>query len=403
MSRIESLRVEVTPPAYAQGIGSYKGELPSEGVAGLAGTRVRLIAVSNRPLSGGVIAVTIAKQTAEYPMQLAAGKGDTVVGEFPITADGKFELRVRDVDEQSSRESIAAAITLLSDQRPFVRLMQPRSVSLATPSAHLPVEMAGEDDYGISRLELYRSLNDSRAMPLAIAVGQPAPRRQHEVVYLPLAEYGLQPGDQIKLFARIEDNDPHRAKGAESPVATVNIISQEEFERMLRAREGLNVLMSKYRQAQRMLESLREKAKGLQEKNGEKKGLVDKELREQSEELAKQLRKNAEALAKAAQHALPYDADASLTPQLEELAKQLEEAAKQLERQLQRLELEREQLAMDLDKLAGMLGKQSDLYNEAAMSPLEHLERVLPLLVGQSRFMQLVQRQRDLAMRLAAS
>jgi hypothetical protein len=249
---------------------------------------------------------------------------------------------------------------------------------------------------------LFRSLNDSRPLPLAIAVGEPAPRRQHEIVYLPLGEYGLQPGDQIKLFARVEDNDPAGAKGAESPIATVHIISQAEFERMLRAREGLNVLMSKYRQAQRMLESLREEAKALQEESEKKKGLVDKDARDRAEKLAEQMQKNAEALRKAAEHALPYDADASLTPQLEELAKHLEQAASDLKRRLERLELDREELGAQLQQLAGVLGKASDLYDEAAMSPLEHLEQVMPMLVAQSRFMQLVQRQRDLAERLSA-
>ena len=32
---------------------------------------------------------------------------------------------------------------------------------------------------------------------------------------LPLSAYGLRPGDVIKLFARVEDNDPAGAKGSE--------------------------------------------------------------------------------------------------------------------------------------------------------------------------------------------
>ena len=60
----------------------------------------------------------------------------------------------------------------------------------------------------------------------------------------------------IKLFARVEDNDPTGPKASESPVVVVRIISQSEFERMLRVRQGMEVLMSKYRQAERRLESL---------------------------------------------------------------------------------------------------------------------------------------------------
>ena len=52
------------------------------------------------------------------------------------------------------------------------------------------------------------------------------------------AQYGLTPGDTIRLFGRVED-DPAGAKGAKSAAATINIISQEDFEALLRGRRGL--------------------------------------------------------------------------------------------------------------------------------------------------------------------
>ncbi len=409
--KILNVRVEVTPPAYAQGIGYYRGNLPLAGVSGLPGAKVRVWATSNRPLAGGKLVVSHAEQTSEHPMRPApedsaanltsAGSPEEAVGSFIITASGKFEVQVRDRDGQSSRESVTATIALLADERPFVRLLQPRQVSLATPSASLPVELAGEDDYGISRLQLYRNLNDSRSLPQNISLGDQPPRRRNETVYLPLANYGLSPGDQIKVFARVEDNDPAGAKGAESPIAVVHIISQQEFERMLRAREGLDVLLSKYRQAQRMLESLRENSGRLREKTKDKPGLLEKSEREQAEQLVQQLRQNAQALAAAASHALPYDIDSDLSPHLEKLAQQLEQAAEQLKRKLERLDLDRPGLDLELSALAGMLGKQSDLHNEQAVSPLERLERVVPLMADQARFTALVQQQRDLAERIA--
>ena len=108
-------------------------------------------------------------------------------------------------------------------------------MSLATPTALLPVTLSAEDDCGISRLQLFRSLNDSRPLSLDLPRPPRPPRRIDETVRLPLARYGLEPGDVIKLFGRVEDNDPAGAKGAESPVAAVRIVSQEEFERMFRA------------------------------------------------------------------------------------------------------------------------------------------------------------------------
>lgn len=402
---ISQVTVEVIPPDYAQRIGHYAGPIPAAGISGLLGTRVELKAQSSRPLEGGSIEWIASNESASFEMSPSPGESHQVEGSFVIKDAGKFELRVRDVDGQASRDMITGTVTVKPDHRPFIRLIKPQGVSLATPEAYLPVEIATEDDYGLSKIELYRSLNDSRALPLALSVAQPLPSRQYDSSTLPLAAYGLQPGDQIKLFARCEDNDPSGAKGAETPVATVHIISQEEFERMQRAREGLNVLMSKYRQAQRMLEKLQEEAKQLQEALQNKKGLVSKKDRDRAEELAKQLRKNAEALAKAAQHKLPYQTDEELAKHLEELAKNLEKAADNLSRQLERLEGQADQVSKldsELAELLGTLGKQSDLFNEAAMIPLQRLEQVMPLMIAQSRFQRLVIAQRDLANRLAS-
>jgi len=100
-------------------------------------------------------------------MQPTAGGGSEVLGEFEVTRDGRFQLSVTDVDGQESRESFAGTITLLADERPFLRLIKPLPKSLATPTAAIPVVLSAEDDYGISRVQLFRSLNDSRARPEA--------------------------------------------------------------------------------------------------------------------------------------------------------------------------------------------------------------------------------------------
>ncbi|UUO04356.1 hypothetical protein M4951_13230 [Blastopirellula sp. J2-11] len=401
---IESVQVVVSPPAYAGGIGRYRGKLPRTGIAGLPGTQVQFTVTSQRPLSGGSLTVTSGDQTQTIELEPSIEQPEITVGTITIQAAGKFELQVRDIDGQQSRESIAGTITLIADQRPFVRILKPQPNSLATPAAHLPIEIAGEDDYGVARLSLYRSLNGSRPLPLDIPILTPAPTSKVETIYLPLSAYGLEAGDEIKLFARVEDNHPDPAQSVETPVVTVRIISQQEFEQMLRQREGLNVLMSKYRQAQRMLEKLRQKTRELQEKNAKKKGLIPKTDKAAAEELAKQLREAAQALAKAAKHALPYDIDQQLTPKLEELIQRLEQAADDLERRLERL-VDTSQLAelhAELAELSALLGQQSDLYGESAMVPLEQLEQAMPILVGVARFKQLVKAQRDLAERLAA-
>ena len=234
--RIENVRLRIAPPEYANQA-AYEGPLPKEGVAGLPGAVVTLWATSNRPLGGGTLTVsgTKAARPLEVKMQPSGEESQEVTGRFTIRGDGRFECRVIDQAGQPSQQTFAGSVTMLADQYPFIRILQPPPVSLATPTAQIPVLLSAEDDCGVTRVELFRSLNESRPLPaMLLPVGRP-PRRYEPTVALPLAGYGLEPGDVIKLFGRVEDNDPAGAKGSESPVVTLRIISQEEFERMVRA------------------------------------------------------------------------------------------------------------------------------------------------------------------------
>lgn len=407
--QIEEVRFRITPPAYT-GLPEYKGLLPREGLAGLPGTLVEVTARSNRALSGGTLNIIAGDAEELLPLTALPGDEQVAVGTFEIHASGRLDLRVTDVDGQDSQSVFSAPILLLPDERPFVRLTQPREVSFATPTALLPVVISAEDDYGLFRCQLFRSLNDSRYMPLQIDVPTPAPRRLYNTTTLPLAEYGVQPGDEIKLFARVEDNDPQAAtegvggKGAESSIAVVRIISQEDFERMQRSRDGMQMLMSKYQQAQRRLESLAEEVSELQEalENAPDGSPLEEGLRQQMEELAERLQQEAEALNRLAESQLPYDLDKQLNPQLRELAEMLEQLARQNQQMASNPQTTPQEAREQLQQMQNQLQQARNQQQQNAMQPLELLSQILPLKQAESRFVQLYQRQRDLAERLAS-
>jgi len=471
--RIENVVVRITPPPYTREE-FYEGPMPADGVAGLPGTEVRIWAASNRPLSGGVIAITGnepgegtrdegrgARDEGEEKREEGEGKSEEGLeandgqsepsdqtsgsshpsplapnpsslaphpsslvphpsldmyptaddamkaeGKFTIHADGKFELWVIDTAGQRSQESFSGTITVLADHRPFIRLMRPDKTSLATPDVVLPVVIAAEDDYGISRVQIYRSLNDSRPLPLEVTVSEEQPREVYQQVDLPLADYGLEPGDVIKLFGRVEDNDnyPEGVKGSESSVVTVRIISQEEFERMLQVRQGLEVLMSKYQAARRRMTALAEEAEGLRKKTEElpPDSPLDPEIRKRTEQLLERLRKESQEIRKSARHVLPYDLDKNLTPQLERLAKIPEDVAAEIQKLLDQSDLDHEALARQLEKATRQLASEYERFDKEALEALEHLASIFPLIADQSRFVMLVLRQKDLAERLSA-
>lgn len=401
--KIERVRFRVAPPDYTRQ-SVYEGDLPQGGLSGLPGAHVQVWAKSNRPLSGGAGAYVSADKRSK--LVLTPGKDDPseASGSFVIDRSGRMDLRVRDTDGQASQEVYSAPITLLADERPFVRLVEPRPESFATPTARIPVVLSAEDDYGISRLELFRSLNASRYLPLIVPIPAPPPARANEVVDLPLAEYGLEPGDEIKLFARVEDTDPAGAKGAESTVAVIKIISQEQFERMLRSRDGLSLLVSKYQQAQRRTEALAEAMESLRKKlAAEPEGSpVAEALQRELQELARRLQQEAESLRKLAESRLPYDLDRELAPHLDKQAKALERLAERLEALNGKAGLTSRAAAEELEALARQLAGDRKRLASDLSPPLEWLAAIFPLLRDESRFVELYQRQRELAERLAS-
>ena len=404
--RIEDVRFRVTPPAYTR-MPPYEGPLPQGGLAGLPGARVEVWIESNRPLSGGTMQIVTDRHDDRLAMTTIADGPKEVKGDFEIREPGKVHMKVIDVDGQPSKDTFTASITLLTDERPFVRLLEPQTDAFATPSVELPVALSAEDDYGVSRVQLYRSLNDSRALPMDLDERELTPTRHYETVSLPLADYGLKPGDEMKFYARVEDNDPAGAKGSESPVVAVRIISQAEYERWLRVRHGMEVLQSKYQQAQRRMENILDEIEKLQKKLDQEPpdSELSKEMQKELDRLVQQMRNEASAIRLAAQMKLPYDLDAKLNPELEKLAKMLEKAAKELEKA-------NKGKGSSFPKAGGMSDKLKELakacgggkkeFEKEVTEPLEHLAKILPLLQDEARFLTLYGQQKDLAERLAS-
>lgn len=420
--KLEDVSVRITPPAYTR-TSPYQGPVPQDGIVGLAGTEVEFTAASNRPLSVGTLEITVAGPEGKRRESVALAPrsaGDSeVVGKCMLAGSGTFALSVVDVAGQRSQESFGGAITVVDDERPFIRMLQPREQSLAVPDATVPIEWSAEDDYGVTKLKLFRSLNDSAWHALDLPVTLPPQRRADGGTALPFSTFGLSPGDEIKLFMRVEDNDPRGAKGTESNVCLIRIISHEQFEQMMRTRHTLEMLASKYRQAQRRLESLAKKREELNKKlqdslDQEKKGLkkktkdkpgespVDDELKKDLAAMQDQLARDIAELRKAAASNSPYDLDKSLSKHLEDHIKRLESMSDRVQRLAKKKDLTDNELAQALKEMAGDM-QQADLeVEQKMMEPIEHLELVFPLIASESKFEELVRRQRLLAERIAS-
>ncbi len=405
--RINEIRTEIVPPLYT-GLTAYHGAVGVNGVSGLPGTQVRVFATSNRLLSEGSLTLQSESETQTLVMASELDPHQ-VAAEFIIKESGHFDLNVVDEAGQPSTESFSAPIHVLEDQHPVVRMQQPRAVSLATPSANLPVVIAAEDDYGLRSCQLFRSLNDSRFLPTTLELPEGTPRRVVQRSELPLSAYGLKPGDEIKLFARVEDNDPlgseeGQGKGTESSIVTVRIVSEEALRLMQQRQAGMEMLMSKYQQAQRRMENIAEQIEELQEelrKQPEDSPLAE-EMRNKLNELAEQMQAEAEMLQKLSEMELPLDIDAQLSPRLQEMAQMLQKLSEQAKNSAGAPDMTPQQMQEQLQQLLDEVREQRKEHQEQTLQPLEHLRQVLPLKQDEAAFVQLVQRQRDLAERLSS-
>ncbi|MCA9006001.1 MAG: hypothetical protein KDA70_12085 [Planctomycetaceae bacterium] len=410
---ITEVQFRVIAPRYT-GLPDYEGPLPRDGLSGLPGTQVQVTLSSNRPLSGGKLKYLSKGEQQEFALDPLETEGEAVTGTFTIQKPGQIVMSVVDVAGQESKDTVTAPVTVLVDERPFVRLLQPKALSLATPTARIPVVISAEDDFGLSRLQLFRNLNNSRFLPLEIPFSEPSPLHAHEVVMLPLAEYGLAAGDEIRVFARVEDNDPNTGvqdpanperiigKGSESSIAVIRIISQEEFESMERSRNGMQMLMSKYQQARRRMESLAEKMETLQKKMEQQPAdsPLQKEMLEELQKLTKEIAREAETLKKLADSQLPYQLDQELSPQLKKQAEALKSMSEQLQRLTKNKKTTPQQAMQELKAMLDSLKTQRERLDQEMMAPLETLSKVMPLMQDQSRFVEIYRRQRDLANRL---
>lgn len=410
--------VRITPPPYT-GMGTYEGSIPEDGLSGLAGTVVEWQVTSNRPLSEGRLLLRYRDDSSEQILLEHAGDKHSVsanaesaeaipvTGTMRLSKPGQFALSVVDIDGIESEQSIEGTITILQDQRPVVRITSPRQTSLATPDIQLPVTIAAEDDYGMTQLALYRSLNGSPSRKLDFEIdGSP---RQNVELTLPLDRYGLQDGDEIQLFARAEDNDPSGAKGAESPVTTVRIISVQAFQEMMLQRQGAESLQAKYQAAQRHFEKLAESLREIQQAADEVAANPDSQeaadaLRDKLQAARQAADEASRALEQLSEQAMPIDVDQQLAERLSEQAKQAAEIARELE-SMNGPESERqppltEQQRARLDELSQEVAENRQQLQDQAIDPMRTMQKVLPLLADQQRFVRLTQQQRDLAQRL---
>ena len=108
-------------------------------------------------------------------------------------------------------------------------------LAVATPAISVPVKVQAQDDYGVNRVYWLRGHNRSIERPFNLKLElKPGPQSVEAAGAFDLAKLGVRPGDSIEYYFEAADNYPKGPNLALSRIYRLEIISQEQFDEILR-------------------------------------------------------------------------------------------------------------------------------------------------------------------------
>lgn len=403
----------------------------AEGIVGLRGTRVKLEVTSNRPLAGGKIVLEPRTAYGDQgePLKGSEEGGVRVTGEFEMRETGSFALSLKDVAGVRSREEFKRPIRVLEDKPPTVSFISPGPAAMATPDSSVPVVLEVEDDYGVERYDLYRSVNNAPATREAAGVAGPPPKALRRTVTFDLKKFGVKPGDVVEYRATAYDNYPGGPHAADTKVQKIQVISLEEYQRAAREQQDVDDLVGKYESLSGGVRALAEAQKELAkqvsdlQKASAKQGRAQdgpaqeklKALLERAEALRQEAERRADQIEQMVETPPLYDAEKAFQERLAEAARELRATAKE-EMQEGGEEMRKaqtcdgpqrsetlSQAAAAEHRAADRLGQAAEGMERSVNQPMERLGRLLRLCADAERFRDLADQQGDLVKRMAQS
>ncbi|MBI4859907.1 MAG: hypothetical protein HY815_06545 [Candidatus Riflebacteria bacterium] len=402
--RILQVRVRLTPPGYT-GDPPYDGPVPPGGISAVRGSLVDVVVDSNRPLASGELCL-FSPRLAPVRVSLVPDRTDprSVRGRFELRQSGQLRIQVVDARGLASREPFRTSLGVTDDQRPTVQIVSPLPRSVVAPDSVLPVGVEAVDDFGVARITLFRSLNASRHLPVDLPVRGGRARLARSVVSMDLSAYGLLPGDVMTLFARAVDDEPGRPKGSETPIVEVSVVSPAEFARLVKARQSLGSFEVKYRETQRILdtvlESLQRHADQLEDAIARGDETLAGTVIGEMERSARALERSVDWMQSELEAPRELDLDQALRIHLATLRERLTGFRRTL---IAARSTARAKALAALRQLLADLASAREEFTRNVTQPLDVLDIVFPLMTDAERFSELAAIQRELARRIESA
>lgn len=171
-------------------------------VAAVKGTMVRILA----KLTGRVKAARLVVADKRKIEMRAEGETD-FSGSLTVAGESSYYIELTSVDGEVYRGSNEHDIVPLEDQAPTVSFEKPGRDMRATNLEEVFTQVKAEDDYGVSSVEMYFSVNGQaeqkvNLQQLSRDAESNALRGTHTFF---MEEFGLKPGDFVSYYAKARD------------------------------------------------------------------------------------------------------------------------------------------------------------------------------------------------------
>jgi hypothetical protein len=313
--QITLVEVAATYPEYT-GKPPHTGKLSDEPQALPEGTHVAFRVASNRPLKSGSLELTpvLGGKPLQVPL-LPEAQNTVVTGAFVLSQAVAFDLSVRDVGNLDCAEPKRGRFNVLPDRPPRLIVLEPGRDAVATPNIRVPVRVRAEDDYAVTHVAWLRSHNRSIERPLDLKLTlKNGPQSVEAAGSFALDQLGVRPGDVLEYYFEAADNYPAGPNVTFSRPFRLEIISQEQYDAILRQAVVRKALFEPYFKLDAWMRRMAERARTLaaEAERG------DAAARADADALAKQMEDYARELGKLLQDPAMFDVEHSFRTTLGE-------------------------------------------------------------------------------------
>lgn len=322
---IASVNATITPPAYT-GRPARNFQAGREEFAAYKHSKVELRVRSNRPLADGVLTIMNRRGVGGNAVIQGRKTGlDGVSFAWTMDNDARIEVVIRDARGTRNREPLVIEQKIIADKAPEIAITEPGGFSLATPRAVISVAGQASDDLGLRRVVLSRAVAGYRDRSMNVGPVQNDARLDFSRK-VDLKSIGAGVGQVLEFYAEASDTNPDLTGVAASEVARVQIISEQEYAEMIRARTTLDDFAERYRTVRGLLDNYSGALEDLAAAKDASK------TAEQVRKAADTARKTAEELSKIAMDFPAFDMEDGLRAPLLDFAEMMRRQADRMDR-----------------------------------------------------------------------